>query len=123
MEKVSTAEENLNILSDTSTLDFGPLVDTEVRTHTGVSMENAGGLLALRVDDLLPDAGGNIVMCDEAGIKELTILSGAMIVENGIAKTQFTDDGLDVSGMAFYSFDTGVTLYLPSDVHISILSV
>jgi hypothetical protein len=122
MEKISTVEENFNILGDTSTLDFSSLINAEAGSYPDISLENSNSLLALRIDDLLPDAGGNIVMCDEAGIKEMTIFSDATIVENGISKTQFTDGGLDVSGMAFYSFDSGVTLYYPSDVHISILS-
>jgi hypothetical protein len=119
--------QNLEILNDSSTLDLGSLANSDETNSSAavaeVSHEDSADFLALSIDDLLPDAHGNVVICDEAGIKEMTIFSGDAMIKSGIAESHLTDGGLDVSGMAFYSFDTGVTLYLPSDVHISILSV
>jgi hypothetical protein len=78
--------------------------------------------LALSLDDLLPDANGNVVLFNDAGVTEMSILSERPVVDTGIAGEEAAADIGDVTGMAYYSFDSGPTLYCPMDVHVSIIS-
>jgi hypothetical protein len=78
--------------------------------------------LALSLDDLLPDANGNVVLFNDAGVTEMSIVSERPVVDTGIAGEEVAADIGDVTGMAYYSFDSGPTLYCPMDVHVSIIS-
>ncbi len=78
--------------------------------------------LALSLEDLLPDANGNVVLFNDAGVTEMSILSEKPVVDSGIAGDEVAAEIGDVTGMAFYSFDSGPTLYCPLDVHVSIIS-
>jgi hypothetical protein len=78
--------------------------------------------LALSLDDLLPDANGNVVLFNDAGVTEMSIVSERPVVDTGIAGEGVAADIGDVTGMAYYSFDSGPTLYCPMDVHVSIIS-
>ena len=78
--------------------------------------------LALSLEDLLPDANGNVVLFNDAGITEMSIVSERPVVDSGIAGEEAATDIGDVTGMAYYSFDSGPTLYYPLDVHVSIIS-
>ena len=84
----------------------------------------AGGpdQLALSLEDLLPDANGNVVLFNDAGVTEMSIVSEKPVVDSGIAGEQAESEIGDVAGMAYYSFDSGPTLYCPLDVHVSIVS-
>ena len=79
------------------------------------------GQLALSLEDLLPDADGNVVLFNDAGVTEMAIVTEKTVVNSGIADNDATVEGGDVSGMVYYSFDSGPTLYCPVDVHISII--
>lgn len=78
-------------------------------------------LMALTLADLLPDAHGEIVLVNDAGVTEMALLTESRLLDQGIAAGHVTSDGLDVSGMAYYAFDSGETLYLPPDIHLQLL--
>lgn len=79
--------------------------------------------IALSLDDLLPDANGNVVLFNDAGVTEMSIVAERPVVDSGIAgEGAGTTGSADVAGMAYYSFDSGPTLYCPLDLHVSIIS-
>ena len=78
--------------------------------------------IALSLDDLLPDANGNVVLFNDAGVTEMSILAERPVIDSGIAGAEMGALGsADVAGMAYYSFDSGPTLYCPLDIHVSII--
>ncbi len=77
--------------------------------------------LALSLGDLLPDANGNVVLFNDAGVTEMSIVSEKPVVDSGVVGQDLTAGVGDVAGMAYYSFDSGPTLYCPLDVHVSII--
>lgn len=77
--------------------------------------------LALSLEDLLPDANGNVVLFNDAGVTEMSIISEKPVVDSGIAGEEVAAEVGNVAGMAYYSFDSGPTLYCPLDVHVSII--
>jgi hypothetical protein len=48
----------------------------------------------------------------------VNIVTGLPVLDAGIAETHVTAAGLDVSGLQFYSFESGLTVYSPTDVMI-----
>jgi hypothetical protein len=79
--------------------------------------------IALSLDDLLPDANGNVVLFNDAGVTEMSIIAERPVIDSGIAgEGAGTSCGADVAGMAYYSFDPGPTLYYPMNLHVSIIS-
>jgi hypothetical protein len=80
-------------------------------------------VIALSLDDLLPDANGNVVLFNDAGVTEMSIVAERPVVDSGIAgEGAGLSAGAEVAGMAYYSFDSGPTLYCPLDLHVSIIS-
>lgn len=73
--------------------------------------------LALDLGDLLPDAAGEVVLMGGADVP-FSILSGEAVTATGIADAHITMGGLDVTGLHFYSFESGITLYSPTDLAI-----
>ncbi len=71
----------------------------------------------LELEDLLPDASGEVVLF--AG-EELPVNIGTdePLTEAGIAEAHVTAAGVDVTGLYFYSFESGITLYSPTDLLI-----
>jgi len=77
--------------------------------------------LALSLEDLLPDAEGNVVLFNDAGVTEIAIVTEKSIINSGVADNETSVEGGDVSGMVYYIFDAGPTLYCPVDVHVSVI--
>lgn len=116
----------LDLLGESITLDFAgletPAPDATVVSAGGPSgAPTDEGLVALSLADLVPDAEGEIVFFDESGLTEMAIVADGRLLDQGISDSHVTAGGIDVAGMAFYSFDSGVTLYLPPDIHLSLL--
>jgi len=70
-------------------------------------------MLTLRLDDLLPDARGDIVILD-AEHEGVTVVTDRPLTMSGVEAAHITETGLDVSGFSFYTFADGVTLFYPS---------
>ena len=73
--------------------------------------------LSLDLGDLLPDAAGEVVLMGGADVP-FSIHAGEAVTATGIADALITMGGLDVTGLHYYSFESGITLYSPTDLAI-----
>lgn len=73
----------------------------------------------LDLTDLLPDESGEVVLFAGEDLP-VNILASEPVTETGIAEAHVTASGLDVTGLHFYSFESGITVYSPSDLLILI---
>jgi len=71
----------------------------------------------LQLDDLLPDASGEVVLFAESA-SSVNLIADVPLADSGIADPHVTATGLDVTGLHFYSFESGITVYSPSDLLI-----
>ena len=71
----------------------------------------------LELGDLLPDASGEVVLFMGEDVS-VNILTRETITEFGIADPHVTASGVDVTGLHFYSFEGGLTVYSASDILI-----
>jgi hypothetical protein len=69
--------------------------------------------LTLHLQDLLPDAGGEIVILDRSG-DGIALLTDQPPTAQGIGASHVTDGGIDVSGYAYCSFSSGLTVFYSS---------
>ncbi|MHA1153650.1 MAG: hypothetical protein ACTSQ7_13480 [Alphaproteobacteria bacterium] len=76
-----------------------------------------GETVLLELADLLPDASGEVVLFAGADLP-VNIVTDQPITEAGIAEAHVTATGVDVTGLHFYSFESGLTVYSPTDVLI-----
>ncbi len=77
----------------------------------------AGETVLLELADLLPDASGEVVLFADDDLA-VNIVTDLPVTEAGIAEAHVTAAGVDVTGLHFYSFESGLTVYSPSDVLI-----
>ena len=71
----------------------------------------------LELDDLLPDPQGEVVLFTGDDVS-VNILTRETITGFGVAEEHVTASGVDVTGLNFYSFEGGLTVYSSSDVLI-----
>ena len=76
-----------------------------------------GETVLLDLADLLPDDSGEVVLFADDALP-VNILTDEPITSEGISEAHVTATGVDVTGLHFYSFEGGVTLYSPSDLLI-----
>ena len=76
-----------------------------------------GEAVLIELEDLLPDASGEVVLFADGDLP-VNIVTDLPVTDAGIAETHVTAAGLDVSGLHFYSFESGLTVYSPTDVMI-----
>ncbi len=76
-----------------------------------------GETVLLELADLLPDAAGEVVLFADADLP-VNIVTDLPVTEVGIAEAHVTATGVDVTGLHFYSFESGLTVYSPTDVLI-----
>ncbi len=98
----ATASEGADILI----LDAGGALDS-------ISEET----VLLELEDLLPDASGEVVLFADEQLP-VNIVTDEPVTEAGIAEAHVTATGVDVTGLHFYSFEGGITLYSPTDLLI-----
>ena len=73
--------------------------------------------VVLELDDLLPDSSGEVVLFTGEDVS-VNILTHETITSFGIADPHVTASGVDVTGLHFYSFESGLTVYSASDILI-----
>jgi hypothetical protein len=73
--------------------------------------------LSLGLSDLLPDAAGEVVLMGGDEVP-LSIHAAEAVTAEGIADAHVTAGGVDVTGLHFYSFESGITLYSLTDLVI-----
>jgi len=82
--------------------------------------EGTDNLLVLRMDELLPNSGGEVVILDTAG-EGLAIVTQDHVSGQGVSDPHVTASGLDVNGYAFTTFDSGITIFYPSEAKLLVL--
>lgn len=97
--------------------DGSPIVDGPIplgdhdAPATGLAVP-AGELLTLTLEDLIPDARGEVVILSDAG-HDIAVVTHQPIANQGIEASHVTAAGLDVSGYGFCTFAEGITLFYP----------
>jgi len=67
--------------------------------------------LTLRLDDLIEDNNGEVVLFNDSALPLVTLEAEATIVSEGKSGPHQTAAGDDVTGFRFVAFDNGLTLY------------
>lgn len=77
-----------------------------------------GDAVVLDLADLLPDEAGDVVLFagDELPV---SITAQEAVTGHGVSDGHVTATGVDVTGLNFYAFENGVTIYSLSDVTIT----
>lgn len=76
--------------------------------------------LVLRLDDMLADGNDEVVLLTDSGQDQLALATDVQVVATGTAGDHVTADGQDVSGFAFVTFATGMTLFYPGEVELAV---
>ncbi len=85
--------------------------------NPAVGEPELGETVLLELADLLPDASGEVVLFAGDDLP-VNIVTDQPVTEVGIAEAHVTAAGVDVTGLHFYSFESGLTVYSPTDVLI-----
>lgn len=83
----------------------------------GLENPAVGETVLLELADLLPDASGEVVLFADDALP-VNIVTDQPVTDMGIAEAHVTAAGVDVTGLHFYSFESGLTVYSPTDVLI-----
>ena len=73
--------------------------------------------LELQLSDLLPDASGEIVLFVGDDLSVNLVVQEPIAAE-GVSPAHVTATGFDVTGLHFYSFQGGLTVYSPADLQV-----
>ena len=76
----------------------------------------------LDLADLVADANGAVVFCNDSGFRNLAIRTDSKVVANGQAEAHVTAAGEDVSGFQYLTFDNGLTLFYEEGLHLIVAS-
>ena len=93
------------------------ILELDVATEATAGVAAAIEPLSLELNDLLPDEAGEVVLLGGAEVP-LSIHAAEAVTAEGIAETHVTASGVDVTGLHYYSFESGITLYSPTDLVI-----
>lgn len=107
--------EHVTLLDD-GAAPIGP-ADVLVFDSESADTLQESEVVLLQLGDLLPDASGEVVLFAESEAP-VNLIADVPLAESGIAEAHVTASGLDVTGLHFYSFESGVTVYSPSDLLI-----
>ena len=77
--------------------------------------------MVLSMGDLFPDANGEVVITTEDGLP-ISLVAEGEPTDKGIIDSHVTAAGIDVSGLEFWSFEGGLTVYFESDSLVQITS-
>ena len=107
------APEEHGLLLDSES-DQLPLVIVEPGAPSPVDDSDS---VVLQLGDLLPDSSGEVVLFMGEDVS-VNLLTRETITGFGIADPHVTATGVDVTGLHFYSFESGLTIYSASDILI-----
>ena len=85
-----------------------------IAAETGAEPDDA---VFLTLDDLLPDESGEVVLFAGQDLP-VSLMTSEELTLTGIADVHVTATGHDVTGLHFYSFEGGITVYSPIDLLI-----
>ena len=91
-------------------VDLEPLQPNGAAGAAGAERE-ALPVVELELSDLVQDAGGEVVLYNDSGLRALGLIAGEAVVGEGEAGTHVTASGDDVTGFRYVSFANGLTLY------------
>src|SRR3977135_94608 len=66
--------------------------------------------ITLSVGDLLPDANGEVVIMGGVEAAQINLLTDQKVADSGVAQSHVTLDGVDVHGLSFFEFESGLKL-------------
>ena len=99
-----------------------PVVGPKDEAEPAVVLSDGPGAAAeesvvLELADLLPDEAGDVVLFagDDFAVN---LVSDQPVTDAGLAEAHVTATGFDVTGLHYYSFENGVTVYSQSDLLI-----
>lgn len=101
------AEDRIIALTEAS-LPSAP-ADVQVLSEPQ-GIEPASEPVVLTFDDLLPDANGEVVIFAGDGFA-VQVVGGDNVASHGIADQHVTASGVDVTGLSYYTFESGLTIY------------
>lgn len=106
--------------------DFqGYLADEATLNSLGTALGNVAeesSRLVLRLQDLIEDDNGEVVLFNDSHVPSLALETGARMVAHGESQGHVTAAGEDVSGFQFISFDTGMTIYFKEGLDLILVS-
>lgn len=76
--------------------------------------------ITLSLNDLLPDANGEIVIVSSGDTPTLSILTDLKICESGTAGSHITAEGVEVGGLSFYTFEGGTRVYFSPAIDLTV---
>jgi hypothetical protein len=91
------------------------MTDYETAAVAPLSLADESGAVMLELSDLLPDAGGEIVV-HATGVGTIGISTGQSVTASGTAEMHVTAAGEDVSGFRYYQLAGGITLYCQTNL-------
>jgi len=83
----------------------------------GTSPADDPDSVVLQLGDLLPDSSGEVVLFMGEDVS-VNLMTRETITGFGIADPHVTASGVDVTGLHFYSFEGGLTVYTANDILI-----
>ena len=110
----SPAEATASEVSQAAAVGGAEIIILDPGTALNEATEAA---VLLELEDLLPDASGEVVLFAGEELP-VNIVTGEPLTGAGIAEAHVTAAGVDVTGLHFYSFESGLTLYSPTDLLI-----
>jgi hypothetical protein len=87
----------------------------------GVPVSAEPDTISLQLADLLPDSAGNVVIEYDGGNLAVQLMTNQSVVEHGVAVEAVDANGDNLSGLAYFAFGDGTTVYFPTDISVHIV--
>ncbi len=107
-------------LSGTRMFEDAPptmLLDSAALERAATLSDTVDLRVSLTLEELLPDDAGEVVLIAAEDIP-IDLLSSEALTGAGIALEHVTMGGMEVTGLHYYSFESGLTVYSPVDLLI-----
>ncbi len=75
--------------------------------------------MVLTLEDLFPDANGEVVISTDGDLP-INLIASDAVDHSGVAADHVTAAGIDVSGLHFHTFESGLTIYFEQDALLQI---
>lgn len=110
-------ERDETVLDDDVVFDWDLVAADAALSSGGAGIEP----LTLALEDLMPDDGDEIVLSAPDG-SPVVLTVGESVINTGTAEGHVTAAGIDVSGLSFVEFSSGLKLYYEGDLSLDSLS-
>ncbi len=117
---LETTQLEIVALSETRIFQDGPAGVLSDPADPGLSLAPADAVdlrVTLSLEELLPDDAGEVVLIAAEDVP-IDLLSHETMTGAGIAPEHITMGGMEVTGLHYYSFESGLTVYSPVDLLI-----